>query len=149
MRKSTSIPVHLTVSKQESAELPRSLRPDPYVDDRFHDNDCAITRQRMDAAEEEDAENVRVCPRSTYLPQHHQQRIPRSVSASPAPESGSSSSHKSLQTLPLRKKMTWTSTTSLRSAQMTSGNEEGSGRRSASVSLSPKHRNKRVEIRER
>ena len=45
MRKSLSIPVHLTVSRAESSALPYALRPDPFCDDdyeRRHDRQCAL-----------------------------------------------------------------------------------------------------------
>ncbi|XP_059085990.1 uncharacterized protein LOC131882756 [Tigriopus californicus] len=42
LKKSSSIPVHLTVSRYESSALPYALRPDPFCDARrSHDPDCA------------------------------------------------------------------------------------------------------------
>lgn len=42
LKKSSSIPVHLTVSRYESSALPYALRPDPFCDvRRAHEPDCA------------------------------------------------------------------------------------------------------------
>ena len=62
IRKSMSIPVHLTVSKEDSVNLPYSLRPDPFCDEdyhgtwtRQHDRDCEVTKHLQAKAN---------CPRS-------------------------------------------------------------------------------------
>ena len=77
LRKSTSIPVHLTVTAAESRELPYSLRPDQFADgedgallDEIHDSDCEIVKAR------------RICPRAASP------SIQRNWTSSPQPQKG-------------------------------------------------------------
>ncbi len=42
LRKSCSIPVHLTVSKEDSSELPYSLRPDCFCEASLHEPTCGL-----------------------------------------------------------------------------------------------------------